>query len=148
MIGSIAGVLVFYAVLFFEKVRVDDPVGAISVHGVCGAFGTLGAALFHENLFLGKPYDLMGQLTTQALGVFVTFAWTFTTCFVLFKGIALTIGLRVSPEEEVEGLDLAEHGASSYPDFVVSGLTAGAPAMQPVAAASPAPVPDAQTAEA
>ncbi len=117
IIGSIAGVLVIFAVLFFDKIRIDDPVGAISVHGVCGAFGTISAALFHENLFLGKEYDLIGQLTTQLIGVATAFAWTFTTAFVLFKVIAMTVGLRVPAEEEIGGLDLNEHGANCYPDF-------------------------------
>ncbi|MEO8592298.1 MAG: ammonium transporter [Candidatus Solibacter sp.] len=120
IIGALAGVLVTYAVLFFDKLKIDDPVGAISVHGVCGAFGTISAALFHENLFLGKPYDLMGQLTTQLIGVGAAFAWTFITAFLLFKAIAMTIGLRVSAEEEMNGLDLSEHGANSYPDFAPS----------------------------
>ena len=117
IIGAIAGVIVVYSVLMFDKLKVDDPVGAISVHGVCGAFGTIGAALFHENLFLGLEYDLIGQLTTQLIGVGTAFAWTFLTAFILFKGISMTIGLRVSAEEEMSGLDLSEHGANCYPDF-------------------------------
>ncbi len=120
LIGSIAGVLVVVSVLFFDKIKIDDPVGAISVHGVCGAFGTISAALFHENLFLGKEYDLMGQLTTQLIGVGTAFVWTFTTAFILFKVIAMTTGLRVSPEEELGGLDIYEHGAHAYPDFTPS----------------------------
>jgi Amt family ammonium transporter len=121
IIGSLAGVVALFAVLFFDKIQIDDPVGAISVHGVCGAFGTICAALFHENLFLGKEYDLMGQLTTQLIGVGVTFAWSFGVCFILFKVIAMTIGLRVSDEEQLGGLDIFEHGANSYPDFSGSG---------------------------
>ena len=62
---------------------------------------------------------------TQCTGVLTTFVWTFGTCFLLFKLIALTIGLRVSPEEELAGLDLAEHSANSYPDFMMSGLSGG-----------------------
>jgi len=121
LIGALAGVIVVYSVVFFDKIKVDDPVGAISVHGVCGAWGTIAAALFHENLFLGLEYDLWGTLQIQLLGVFVAFAWTFTTAFILFKIIAATVGLRVSAEEEVEGLDLGEHGNSCYPDFVTTG---------------------------
>lgn len=117
IIGLLAGVIVFFSVLFFDKIKIDDPVGAISVHGVCGAFGTISSALFHENLFMGKEYDLMGQLTTQLIGVGTCFAWTFTTAFVLFKVISMTIGLRVTREEEIEGLDFCEHGANTYPDF-------------------------------
>jgi Amt family ammonium transporter len=141
MIGSLAGVLVVFAVLFFDKVKIDDPVGAISVHGVCGSFGTICAALFHENLFLGKEYDLMGQLTTQLIGVGVTFLWTFGTCFVMFKLIAMTVGLRTSDEEQLGGLDLHEHGANSYPDFATSigagGLSLGS-LVQPSVQLSPA----------
>jgi Amt family ammonium transporter len=125
LIGIIAGALVVFAVLFFDRVKVDDPVGAVSVHGVCGAFGTLAAALFHENLFSGRPYDLWQQLVTQAVGVGVTFLWTFGTCFALFKLIKATIGLRVSADEERNGLDLSEHGANSYPDFAPSPVSGG-----------------------
>ena len=125
IIGGLAGIIVVFAVLFFDTVKIDDPVGAISVHGVCGAFGTISAALFHENLFLGQPYDLAGQLITQLIGVGVAFVWTFTTAFILFKVIAMTIGLRVTEEEELEGLDLSEHGANAYPDFLhgTGGIT-------------------------
>lgn len=122
LLGVMAGVLVVFAVLFFDRVKIDDPVGAISVHGVCGAFGTIGSALLHENLFLGKEYDLMGQLTTQVIGVAAAFAWTFPLCWLMFKAMSLTIGLRVSREEELEGLDITEHGAEAYPDF--AGATA------------------------
>jgi Amt family ammonium transporter len=121
IIGAVAGTLVVFAVLFFDKIKIDDPVGAISVHGVCGAWGTLSAALLHENLFTGAEYDLWGALQIQALGVAVAFAWTFTTAFVLFKVVAATIGLRVTAEEELEGLDVGEHGNACYPDFVTTG---------------------------
>ena len=117
MIGAIAGILVVFSVLFFDRIKIDDPVGAISVHGVCGAFGTLAAALFHENLFLGAEFDLTGQLVTQLIGIGTAFLWTFPTAFLMFKLIAMTIGLRVQPHEEIEGLDLGEHGANAYPDF-------------------------------
>lgn len=122
LIGGIAGVLVMYSVLFFDKIRVDDPVGAISVHGVCGVWGTLAAALFHESLFAGDPeYNLMGTLWIQLIGIVVAFVWTFGTAFTLFKVLDAVVGLRVSEEEEREGLDLAEHGYSAYPDFQVHG---------------------------
>ena len=96
-------------------------VRAISVHGVCGAWGTIAAALLHENLFLGLEYDWLGALSVQLIGVAGVFFWTFTTAFILFKVIAATVGLRVSREEELEGLDLSEHVASCYPDFVTIG---------------------------
>jgi ammonium transporter, Amt family len=117
IIGFLAGLIVFFSVRFFDAVKIDDPVGAISVHGVCGFFGTIASALFHENLFLGKEFDLMGQLLTQLLGAGTCFLWTFGTAFILFKAIAMTMGLRVTKEEEIEGLDLCEHGANTYPDF-------------------------------
>lgn len=147
LVGALAGVLVVFAVLFFDRIKIDDPVGAISVHGVCGSFGTLCSALFHENLFTGKEFDLGGQLVTQLMGIGVTFAWTFPLCFVLFKAISMTMGLRVSAEEEVEGLDLTEHGAEAYPDWgsahtiAQAGFPAG---VQPAAAAAQSP----KTAEA
>lgn len=125
IIGLLAGIIVVFSVLFFDRIKVDDPVGAISVHGVCGAFGTVGAALFHENLFQGKPFDLMGQLTTQLTGVGVAFLWVFPICLALFKLLSMTIGLRVSPEEEIQGLDLGEHGANCYPDFAPAVASGG-----------------------
>jgi Amt family ammonium transporter len=141
MVGFLAGILVVFAVLFFDKIRVDDPVGAISVHGVCGSFGTLCAALFHENLFLGKEYDLVTQFTTQLLGVGVTFLWTFGTAWLLFKAIAATVGLRVTAEEEMGGLDLHEHGAEAYPDFTLGSLTA-APSAPHASLGPPLPMRD------
>jgi Amt family ammonium transporter len=113
-IGFMAGVLVVLSVLFIEKVfKVDDPVGAVSVHGVCGAFGTLCAGVFNAG---GTSLHMIG---VQALGVVSAFLWSFTTCFILFKVIKATVGLRVSPEEEVEGLDIEEHGNLAYPDFQI-----------------------------
>ncbi|MEJ2037497.1 MAG: ammonium transporter [Desulfosarcinaceae bacterium] len=114
-IGAIAGVIVVLSVLFIDRIKIDDPVGAISVHGVCGAWGTLAAGLFNIG---GTSASIIG---VQLLGIFSAFAWTFPTAFGLFKLIDVTIGLRVSPEEELEGLDITEHGGIAYPDF---GLTA------------------------
>lgn len=111
IIGAIAGVLVIYAVLFFERIGVDDPVGAVSVHGICGAFGTLAAGIFNE---AGFSLSVIG---VQLLGIGVAFVWAFGTGFIVFKVLAMTIGLRVSPEEEIQGLDLSEHRAEAYPDF-------------------------------
>jgi len=114
IIGAVAGVLVMFSVLFFDKIRVDDPVGAISVHGVCGAWGTLSAGIFAID---GLSLSVIG---VQLLGIAACFLWVFPTTFILFKLIDKTIGLRVSPEEELEGLDLAEHAGNAYPDFEVS----------------------------
>lgn len=114
IIGSIAGIIVVFSVLFFDRIRVDDPVGAISVHGVNGAWGTLSAGIFNIG---GPSLKLIG---VQLLGIVSCFVWTFSTAFVLFKIIEKTIGLRVSPEEELEGLDFGEHGGVAYPDFELS----------------------------
>lgn len=112
MIGAVAGILVVFAVLFFDKIRVDDPVGAVSVHGVCGAWGTLAAGIFNIG---GTSIKI---LSVQCIGIVSCFAWTFCTAFILFKVIDATMGLRVSPEEEMEGLDSTEHGGNAYPDFL------------------------------
>ncbi|HOP48507.1 MAG TPA: ammonium transporter [Desulfobacteraceae bacterium] len=114
IIGAVAGILVVFSVYFFDRIKVDDPVGAISVHGVNGAWGTLAAGIFNMG---GTSMKIIG---VQVLGIVVCFLWTFITAFVLFKVIDKIIGLRVSPEEEAQGLDSTEHGGVSYPDFEVS----------------------------
>jgi Amt family ammonium transporter len=112
-IGAIAGVVVVLSVMFFDHIRIDDPVGAVSVHGVCGALGTLLAAVFHEEGFS------MARLGVQALGVAAAFVWTSLTAGTLFLVLKKTIGLRVSEEEEMEGLDYHEHGNTAYPNFQI-----------------------------
>ncbi|HEA67524.1 MAG TPA: ammonium transporter [Desulfobacterales bacterium] len=119
IIGSIGGVIVVRSVLFFDKIGVDDPVGAISVHGVCGAWGTLAAGIFNIG---GTSAKIIG---VQLLGIGACFLWVFPTAFIMFKLINKTVGLRVSPEEELEGLDLSEHGGSAYPDFEVYSYESG-----------------------
>ncbi len=114
IIGAIAGIIVVLSVFFFDKIKVDDPVGAISVHGVNGAWGTLAAGLFNIG---GTSAKIIG---VQLLGIGACFVWTFVTAFILFKIIDKTVGLRVTPEEEREGLDYTEHGGNAYPDFEVS----------------------------
>ncbi len=117
MIGLLSGCVVVYAVEMIDKIHVDDPVGAIAVHGVCGALGTLLVGLFATDggVFYGGGLAL---LRVQAIGVVAVAAWTLTTAFLIFKIIDATVGLRASSEEEVEGLDITEHGSTSYPDFV------------------------------
>jgi len=119
IIGAIAGMIVIYSVEFFDKLQIDDPVGAVSVHGVCGAFGTLAVGIFATDggLLFGGGISL---LITQLIGVLAVFFWAFGLGFVLFKAIDGLIGLRVSKEDEIEGLDYSEHGAESYPDFMVN----------------------------
>jgi Amt family ammonium transporter len=114
IIGAIAGIIVVFSVLFFDRIRVDDPVGAISVHGVNGAWGTLAAGIFNMG---GTSAKIIG---VQLLGIGACFIWTFTTAFITFKIIQKVVGLRVSAQEETEGLDYSEHKGNAYPDFEVS----------------------------
>ena len=139
-IGGIAGALVVFSVLFFDRVRVDDPVGAISVHGVCGAFGTLAVGLFAEEggLFYG---DGLAQVGTQAVGVAAVFAFVTVAAGLLFLAIRATIGLRVSAEEEIEGLDVMEHGAPGYGIDTAAGTSAVAHANPSLAGRPTAPQP-------
>ena len=119
IIGVVAGFLVVVSVLFFDRIKVDDPVGAVSVHGVCGAWGTLAAGIFNE---AGFSWHVVG---VQALGVITCFLWAFITGLILFKVIDVIIGMRASKEEEMAGMDYAEHGANSYPDFHVVNTDSG-----------------------
>lgn len=118
-IGAIAGVLVVFSVLFIDRVlKVDDPVGAVSVHGVCGAWGTLSCGLF--NLDGGLLYGGgMAQLATQFIGVVSAFIFAFGAGVVLFLAFKYTIGLRVSESEEIRGLDIGEHGMEAYSGFQI-----------------------------
>ena len=119
IIGALAGILCVVAVYVIEnKIKVDDPVGAVSVHGVCGLFGTLMVGFFDykDGLFYGGGFQHLG---VQLLGIACIAGWTIVTMFLVFFALKKTIGLRVSKEEELEGLDSAEHGLeSAYPDFV------------------------------
>jgi Amt family ammonium transporter len=113
IIGLLAGVLVVFSVFFLDRRGVDDPVGAVSVHGVCGAFGTIMVGLLatEGGLLYGDGASL---LVTQIIGVVAVFAFVVITAGALFYGIKATIGLRVPAEEEIEGLDIVEHGAPGY----------------------------------
>jgi len=111
IIGLVSGVVIFFSVLFFDKIKIDDPVGAISVHGVCGVWGTLAAGLFNMG---GTTGAIMG---VQLVGIASCFLWTFPTAYIMFKLIDMIMGLRVSEDEELEGLDSIEHGGTAYPDF-------------------------------
>lgn len=113
IIGLIAGILVVFAIVMFDKLKLDDPVGALSVHLVCGIWGTLAVGLFGE-------LKGMGQLVSQLIGI-----GAYALFCLLFAGIVLTaikliMGLRVSPEVETEGLDTAEHNMEAYPNFLVT----------------------------
>lgn len=124
IIGAIAGVLVVLAVTFFDKIKIDDPVGALSVHLVNGVFGTICVGLFAQDQFLpnttgngllfgGGTKLLMAQLT----GVGAVAAFTFIGSLAVWMIIKATLGVRVSLSEEIEGLDIGEHGNMAYPEF-------------------------------
>jgi Amt family ammonium transporter len=119
IIGLVAGVLVVYAVLFFDRVKADDPVGALSVHLVNGVWGTLSVGLFASRnevagLFFGGG---LTQLLIQLKGIVAVGAFTAASTAALWFLLKLTLGIRVSAEEELEGLDKGEHGMEAYPGF-------------------------------
>lgn len=109
IIGVIAGALVVYSVIFFDKIRIDDPVGALSVHLVCGIWGTLAVGIFSTN----PEHSFMVQL----IGVVAYGVFTFICAYVLFAILKATMGLRVSKSEELRGLDVGEHGMEAYAGF-------------------------------
>jgi Amt family ammonium transporter len=104
----VAGVLVVFSVLMIDRIKVDDPVGAISVHLVCGIWGTLAAGIFGT----GKSF-ITQLIGVGAYGVFCALS----AAALIFLVLKMTIGLRVSREEEIGGLDVGEHGMEAYPDF-------------------------------
>ncbi len=118
LIGLIGGIVVVYGIEFLDKVaKIDDPVGAVTVHGICGALGTLLVGIFalDGGLLYGGGLKLLG---IQVIGVGAVAVWVAVTIFILFSVLKKTIGLRVSPEAEVAGLDIEEHGlTSAYADF-------------------------------
>ena len=124
IIGAVGGVIVVFGVLLLDKLKIDDPVGAFPVHGLNGIWGTLAVGLFgkadlglmNDGLFLGGG---LKQFGVQALGVGVIALFVLTAMGIIFKAIDLTIGLRVSREEEMRGLDIGEHGLESYAGFQI-----------------------------
>lgn len=116
IIGLVAGVLVDVAVVMVDKLKVDDPVGAVAVHGINGAWGTLAVGLFaaESGVFFGGGF---GQFTTQLLGLVVICIFSFVTTFAIFSAMKYTFGIRVSEREELAGLDAAEYGIESYTTF-------------------------------
>lgn len=105
IMGAIGGVIVVFSILFLDKIKIDDPVGAISVHGVVGIWGTIAVAIFGGANFM-----------SQVIGVVAVYAFAFLFSFIVFYVIKLIMGVRVSAEEEAEGLDIAEHGVPAYTD--------------------------------
>ncbi len=156
IIGAISGVLVVLSVMFFDRKKLDDPVGALSVHLVHGVLGTLFVGLFAQDgiagirslngLFFGGGFELLGN---QALGVVSIAAFVFPATILVWVLLKKTMGIRVSVKEEIEGLDLGEHGNHGYPDFVTIDYTNAAerydhdvtvPAPVPVAATGSVPM--------
>jgi len=136
--GLVGGVLVVGSVLFFDKIKIDDPVGAISVHGVCGAWGTLAIGLFQTDagLLVGGGST---QIVAQLVGIGAAFAWAFPVSMVIFLAIKYTIGLRVSQAEEMEGLDVTEHGMHAYPPHLITEGPVGSPIFPAMASMASGP---------
>jgi Amt family ammonium transporter len=107
LIGAVGGVLVVFSILALDKVKIDDPVGAISVHGVVGLWGVMAVPLTNSDASFGA----------QIYGAVVIFAWTFIASSVVWLIIKAIMGLRVTEEEEYEGVDLSECGMEAYPEF-------------------------------
>jgi Amt family ammonium transporter len=125
IIGFVAGVIVVFAVIMIDRIKLDDPVGALSAHGIAGIWGTLSCGLFTSPRLattngIGDPglwySGSIHQLAVQALGVAAAFSAVFAVSYAVFWAIKHTYGLRVSPEEEQHGLDIAEHGMWGYPE--------------------------------
>jgi Amt family ammonium transporter len=116
IIGLIAGVVVVYSVGFFDNLKIDDPVGATSVHLVCGVFGTLAVGIFNKDAGL-----ITGQFQlfiNQIIGIVAVGAFTLIVSGIVWTILKATLGIRVTPEEEMEGLDVGEHGMEAYSGFV------------------------------
>lgn len=148
LIGAISGVIVVFAVIFFDKIHVDDPVGATSVHLCCGVFGTICVGLFAKagvtslstknGLLYGGGAKLLG---VQLLGVVAVGAFVFLLSALLWYVLKKTIGIRVTKEEELAGLDIGEHGNMAYPDFAPVGMAESDFSDGEAAPATPAVVP-------
>lgn len=124
LVGLISGALVVFSVIFFDKIKMDDPVGAISVHGVCGIFGTLAVGIFGDATKLAELYGDEGMrpgFLTQLIGTLSISAAAFLLSLVIFGVLKAVMGIRVSEKEEIEGLDIGEHGMEAY-----HGLTTNA----------------------
>ena len=123
-IGLLSGALVVFGIDWLNKLKIDDVVGAFPVHGLCGIFGTLAVGIFGttalgaplEGLFYGGGF---GALGIQALGVIACLSFTAVSMLIVFKTIDSIVGLRVSHETELKGLDIEEHGMESYSGFQI-----------------------------
>jgi Amt family ammonium transporter len=129
VIGIIAGIVVVYGVSFLERLKVDDPVGAVAVHGFNGLWGLVAIGLFADGTYGNYTTEMpfvtgifygggAEQLIAQLIGAVAVLVWAFGAGYVMFKVMDLVMGIRVSPEEELAGLDIDEHGSPAYPNFV------------------------------
>ena len=152
VIGLIAAPIVIFGIEALDRLRIDDPIGAVAVHGFAGIWGVLSVGLFASQSGIAAAYVasdsyglLLGggaeQLGIQALGVAAIVGWTIVTSGLLFAAIKFTVGLRVSPEEEERGLDIGEHGMEAYPYFQPTPSMAGMAPVAAVASASEPPAP-------
>lgn len=107
IVGGIAGILVVFSILAFDKMKIDDPVGALSVHGVCGIFGLMVVPFSNTDASFG----------TQLFGAVAIFAWVFIASLVVWGIIKATMGIRVTEEEELDGMDIHDCGVVAYPEF-------------------------------
>jgi Amt family ammonium transporter len=141
IIGFVAGLIVVVSVLLIDR-RLDDPIGALSAHGVAGIWGTLSCGLFSSPRLVGGP-DVVGdpglvytgsfvQLGVQALGLTIAFVVVFTLSYITFAAIKAVFGLRVTSEEEAAGLDIVEHGMYGYPEQYVDSID-----LEPLGAKTP-----------
>jgi Amt family ammonium transporter len=133
IIGLIAGILVVLAVLFFDKIKMDDPVGALAVHLANGVWGTLALGLFWNKditanvaalpptLAEGQTWGPLQQFLVQLKGVVMVGAFTLVGSLIVWYILKAVMGIRVSAEEETEGLDIGEHGNEAYPNFQIAG---------------------------
>jgi len=107
LFGAIAGVLVVFSIVFFDKIKIDDPVGALSVHGTCGILGLMLVPITNADV----------SFSGQIIGALTIFAWVFVTSLIVWFVIKMIMGIRVSAEEEYEGVDIGECGLEAYPEF-------------------------------
>jgi len=110
IIGAVGGVIVVFSIVFMDKVKIDDPVGAISVHGVVGLWGLLAVPLTNSD----------ASFSAQIIGAATIFVWVFVSSFIVWAVLKMIMGLRVTEEEEYEGVDLVECGMEAYPEFTSS----------------------------
>ena len=107
IVGLIGGILVVFSIIFFDKIKIDDPVGALSVHGVVGIFGVMAVCVTGG-----------ASVSGQIIGLLTIFIWVFVVSLIVWFLIKMIMGIRVSAEEEAEGVDLSECGVEAYPEFV------------------------------